>query len=302
MTVDTMTTQRRTIHASRLIAGAALSVGAAVGVFGSTHATTTPAASSGRLTYAKWIGDNPEIFVANADGADEVQLTADPNRDLCPAFTPDGTAIVFCSDRSGSFEIWMMNIDGTDQRQVTRTGGRMLFPKVSPDGTMIAFSGATTADAPDEETDVIEDLVGTRADVMKVQDLMVDQALDGVEETPADEHAADERRGPALLVPRPVRRHQDEHAGDRDDPRRRVEDAVAQCVQLQVLQRVRWRRSADHVVPLEDLMEDDAVEESTQSDSEEDGGDDEPRPAWLAVDVHRRSSPRRWVGWVRRDR
>ena len=30
----------------------------------------------------------------------------------------------------------------------------MLFPKVSPDGTVIAFSGATTADAPDEESDV----------------------------------------------------------------------------------------------------------------------------------------------------
>ena len=92
---------------------------------------------SGRLTYALWIGENPDIFVAAADGAEEVQLTADPNRVLCPAFAPDGTAIVFCSDRSGAFEIWMMNSDGTDQRQITRTGGRMLLPKVSPDGTVI---------------------------------------------------------------------------------------------------------------------------------------------------------------------
>ena len=56
-------------HASRLIAGAALSIGAAVGGFGSADATTTPDASSGRLTYAMWIGENPEIFVAAADGA-----------------------------------------------------------------------------------------------------------------------------------------------------------------------------------------------------------------------------------------
>ena len=162
MTVDAMTTQRLSSHSSRLVAGAALFIGAAVGGFGSADATTTADASSGRLTYAMWIGENPEIFVAAADGAEEVQLTADPNRDLCPAFAPDGTAIVFCSDRSGAFEIWMMNSDGTDQRQITRTGGRMLFPKVSPDGTAIAFSGALTADAPDEESDIwLVDVDGT---------------------------------------------------------------------------------------------------------------------------------------------
>ena len=154
MTVDAMTTQRLTAHPPRLTAGAALSIAVAVGGFGSADATTPSDASAGRLTYAKFIGENPEIFVAAADGAEQVQLTTDPNRDLCPAFSPDGTSIVFCSDRSGAFEIWMMNIDGTDQRQITETGGRMLFPKVSPDGTVIAFSGATTADAPDEESDV----------------------------------------------------------------------------------------------------------------------------------------------------
>ena len=154
MILGAMTTQRLTSHRPRLIAGAALSISFAVGGFAWADAATTSDASAGRLTYAKWIGENPEIFVAAADGVEQVQLTADPSRDLCPAFTPDGTSIVFCSDRSGAFEIWMMNIDGTDQRQITRTGGRMLFPKVSPDGTVIAFSGATTADAPDEGSDV----------------------------------------------------------------------------------------------------------------------------------------------------
>src|SRR4051812_17285925 len=140
-------------------------------------------------------------------------------------------------------------------------------------------------DAPEEEAEVVEQLIGTRSNVMQVQELMVDQAFDGVEEAPADEHAADERGRAAFLVPRPVRRHQNEHADDRDDPGGRMEDAVTERVQLQVLDGIGRHRSADHVVPLEDLMQDDAVEESTEPDAQEDGGDDEPRAAWLAVHV-----------------
>ena len=110
--------------------------------------------AAGQLTYAKFLGDNPEIFVSNADGSGTVQLTDDPGRDLCPAFNHDASAILFCSDRTGQFEIWTMGTDGTGQRQLTDMGGRVLFPKQSPDGRTIAFSGAATPDDVEGSSDI----------------------------------------------------------------------------------------------------------------------------------------------------
>jgi hypothetical protein len=115
-------------------------------------------------------------------------------------------------------------------------------------------------DAPPKVGRVVEHLIGTGSNVMQVQQLMVDQAFDGVEQTPAHQHATDERPCPAFLVAGTVRRHQSEDTGDRHDPRRHVEDPVTERVELQIREGIGGRPSADHVVPLQDLMQDDAVE------------------------------------------
>ena len=56
------------------------------------------------------------------------RLTDDPFNDLCPAYSPDGRQIAFCSDRTGAFEIWAMNRDGSEQHPVTSLGGYAVFP------------------------------------------------------------------------------------------------------------------------------------------------------------------------------
>ena len=61
---------------------------------------------------------NVDIYVINVDGSD---LAADhaPGPDRYPAWSPDGSKIVFESQRTGVNQVWMMNADGSDQTQLT---------------------------------------------------------------------------------------------------------------------------------------------------------------------------------------
>jgi Tol biopolymer transport system component len=49
---------------------------------------------------------NTEIFVRNADGTAEVQVTDHPSIDEEASWSPDGTEIAFSSARGGSYDIW----------------------------------------------------------------------------------------------------------------------------------------------------------------------------------------------------
>jgi TolB protein len=73
-------------------------------------------------------------------GGAPVRLTDGPGIDIGGSFSPDGSRIVFESDRSGSQQVYMMNADGTDQRRITFFGGRAATPEWSPRGDQIAFT------------------------------------------------------------------------------------------------------------------------------------------------------------------
>jgi Tol biopolymer transport system component len=66
-----------------------------------------------------------------------------------PQFSPDGTKIVFASDRSGSFEIWICDRDGNNARQLTgfRSPTGAGTPRWSPDGSQIAFDSRVEGNA-----------------------------------------------------------------------------------------------------------------------------------------------------------
>ena len=62
---------------------------------------------------------NYEIFSVGADGGGLTRLTSVDGIDANPAWSPDGTQIVFRSDRTGDTQIWKMNADGSKPTQLT---------------------------------------------------------------------------------------------------------------------------------------------------------------------------------------
>ncbi len=69
-----------------------------------------------------------------------VQLTASAGLDIFPSFSPDGTNIIYSSNRSGSFELYVRALaPGGREIQLTRDGNENLQPAWSPDGSLVAF-------------------------------------------------------------------------------------------------------------------------------------------------------------------
>jgi len=115
-------------------------------------AATEPAWSPDgtRIAFTRTItqpGNQPldeEIYVMSADGTDLTRLTHNPAttvlaNDLSPAWSPDGTQIVFSSRREGSYGVHVMNADGTGLRRVAEAP-QASFPAWSPDGERLAFA------------------------------------------------------------------------------------------------------------------------------------------------------------------
>jgi Tol biopolymer transport system component len=101
---------------------------------------TTDAAISADASLVAYASDRSgkgdlDIWLQQVAGGDPIQLTRDPADDHQPSFSPDGTAIVFRSERE-PFGIYTVSTLGGDARLLARDGRD---PHVSPDGKTIAF-------------------------------------------------------------------------------------------------------------------------------------------------------------------
>ena len=78
----------------------------------------------GRIAFSSDRDGDYEIYVMNADGSDQTNLTNNDTTDWEASWSPDGSRIAFSSRRDGDYEIYVINADGSDQTRLTNNAGR----------------------------------------------------------------------------------------------------------------------------------------------------------------------------------
>ncbi len=95
-----------------------------------------------------------DLWVMNADGSDQHQVTHLPGASFAPYFHPDGRRIIFSSNykspQARDFDLYLVNADGTGIEQVTTAPGFDAFPMFSPDGTHLVWASNRHGTAPHE--------------------------------------------------------------------------------------------------------------------------------------------------------
>jgi len=90
-----------------------------------------------------------ELFVMNADGSNQTQITRLGGANFGPSWTPDGKRIVFSSNykspRSGNFDLYMVDANGANLEQLTFDEHFDGFPMFSPDGKRLIWASNRNA-------------------------------------------------------------------------------------------------------------------------------------------------------------
>lgn len=80
-----------------------------------------------------------QIYLMNTDGSSQRRLMSSAGSDQAPRWSPDGSRILFYSQRAGNWDIYVVNADGTGEVRLTTTPKWEALPVWSPDGTKILY-------------------------------------------------------------------------------------------------------------------------------------------------------------------
>ena len=75
----------------------------------------------------------------NVDGTNQTKFSENTSSDFYPSWSPDGSKIVFTSDRDGTWQIFVMDPDWTNLTKISNNNSTDYSPFWSPDGSKIVF-------------------------------------------------------------------------------------------------------------------------------------------------------------------
>ena len=124
-------------------------------VYASTHlggaeCPETPRTIDGKYVWPVY--ETFDLFVADREGRLQQHLVDHPGYDAEATVAPDGSRIVFTSDRSGDLELYTMNVDGSDVRQITDSLGYDGGAFFSPDSKMLVYRASRPRTPEEVET------------------------------------------------------------------------------------------------------------------------------------------------------
>lgn len=129
---------------------------------------------AGQIAFASNRSGVAQIYVADLNGTEAIQLTNLPSGACQPDWSPDGQKIVFispCKNKEKDYvntSLFIMNADGSNLTTLDASSGGNFDPAWSPDGKTIAFSSLRTGQMeiflinPDDSTDVKQITTGAQ--------------------------------------------------------------------------------------------------------------------------------------------
>jgi Tol biopolymer transport system component len=93
-----------------------------------------------KIAYMEFLrGTGADIYVADANGKNPVQLTKDP-RNLIPNWFPDGDQIAFVSFRDKHWSVWGTSLQSRRERLLLDLGRDIQYARLSPDGKQLLLN------------------------------------------------------------------------------------------------------------------------------------------------------------------
>jgi Tol biopolymer transport system component len=90
---------------------------------------------NGKIAFVR----NNDIYTVNQDGTSLTNITNSATIDSIGNWSPDGSKMIFGTDRDGNIEIYRMNADGSSPVRLTNNAASDFSPYYSPDGASIIF-------------------------------------------------------------------------------------------------------------------------------------------------------------------
>ncbi|HEV2863293.1 MAG TPA: winged helix-turn-helix domain-containing protein [Pyrinomonadaceae bacterium] len=93
----------------------------------------------GKIIYGSTASGKEDVWLMNADGSNQRQLTTTPGANFEPTVSDDGRTMVYVSKAADAGQrLWKMNLGNGESAQLT-DGGYDLRPDISPDGRWVVY-------------------------------------------------------------------------------------------------------------------------------------------------------------------